>query len=882
MQCVCCCTVLVMSYGSFMSRSYLLGVFAFSLALRLWFNFATQHPNNAGTADGSEYLRLAEALRQFLSNPFGDITLLSGFKQSGPVFPLFVLLCQKAGELFGVTQPSYAPIFGQCFLSSVADVFLCLTANLLWGARTAQYCAVFTIFYPAFLINSGRLYSESFSTSLCVIVLYLMCLGFSSRRRIVSFIGLGAGLVTLQLTRSVMILLSLAALPLTLIQERKHGAIKAVGLVLLGMALILLPWLFTQKAIFNKASLVVDRVGNYNLFVGTNPDISGWLSYPYPNGVGVESRPALEVLKSNVKVSAGRFFKLLLDKPYRLAKFPWNDFRTAAGAYTYELQVFFHQLLLLLAVAGICLCFFENDDGKPVSQSILNCRALLLLYMLGHSIYWFFITVPRYNLTAMPVVILFSAAACAAFTKRLEPARRALLFLSLLVCLLCARVTEFGSINRIVGNPMLSLFLLSMLKAVLATVFFVLLWRYGGSIRHYKGLSKGVHISVSILSIFLIAYPARANGRAFEWVAELRNKNDKIVQHILHTIQPGEQSYLLIDTDGAKDLVENGRVTANGVRITEPLVPGIAFTQDFSAEKVMGGDQIYFECEWIYDCMTRGAGIASSQVRQWFVLPLPPEVVASAKASGDLAVEIENVTGTGSFKVFGSYLPEREFPTYLNSSWEKAFYGVENDRGFTDSRYDFKFAAAAPRGSSSASSSPDLSSSPGLQTGTFNLLLLCDKAELPKSKPAFAKPLPSRLGIAAGADNTYKLDVLNPDGFTADEIWLVRFWGRARSSKGEPLVEPKLKVLLTSRSGKNLIYPSRWMPRQLPNSKEPVLFDYSFPMKPSLLQEKISALEISFECTRGAAEPGLLEIEDLHLDIQPIASNPISHRSKIF
>ncbi len=92
------------------------------------------------------------------------------------------------------------------------------------------------------------------------------------------------------------------------------------------MCLVLIPWLFAQKAIFNKASLVVDRVGNYNLFVGTRPDISGWLSYPYPDGTGVEKRSAISVLAANVKQSPSRFAKLMLDKPYRLGKISRNDF----------------------------------------------------------------------------------------------------------------------------------------------------------------------------------------------------------------------------------------------------------------------------------------------------------------------------------------------------------------------------------------------------------------------------------------------------------------------------------------------------------------------------------------------------------------------------
>ncbi len=172
-------------------------------------------------------------------------------------------------------------------------------------------------------------------------------------------------------------------------------------------------------------------------------------------------------------------------------------------------------------------------------------------------------------------------------------------------------------------------------------------------------------------------------------------KRDRIVQQInlskadLETSR-NEQLYVLIDTDGAKDLIENGVVKVNGETLSGPTVPGIALTQDFSAEKQMNQEQIYFECEWIYDCMTKEAGIASSGIRQWFVMAVPPKAVQKAFSTGVLDVELENISGIHPFKIFGSYLKNDTVPSFTSSSWEKAFYGVENDRGFTDSRYDVK------------------------------------------------------------------------------------------------------------------------------------------------------------------------------------------------
>jgi hypothetical protein len=884
-----------------MSRPLLFGIFALSLAFRLWFNFAFPHINNAGAADGSEYLRLAEALRQFFSHQNSELSTLSGFKQAGPVFPLFILFCQQAGSILGNFPAWMAPVFGQCVLAAVADFFLCLAANLFWGRNAALCCAVFTILYPASLINSGRLYAESFSTSICAIVLYLMCRGFvGERRKGIQFFALGFGLATLQLARSVMILLSFLSLPLTFFQERQSGAVKSLVWLLAAMSLVLIPWLFAQKAIFDKASLVVDRVGNYNLFVGTNPDISGWLSYPYPDGTAVEKRPAISILAENVKRSPSRFARLMLDKPYRLGKFPWNDFRTAAGLFNYTLQVLFHQLLLLLCAVGICLAFVRNDDGSAPEASIFRGRLLLLLYFACHVIYFCFITVPRYNMTATPVLTLFAAAGAAAIVSlfRRKAASGAILSTAFLVFFLAARSNEIGLLYQLSGNPVIALTVLCLLKGLCAAVFFFLLWKLFPPPGPRRMTALSVHFGLAFLAVLLVVYPARANGRAFEWECVLDRKGDRIVQQIslskddLDKLR-SEQLYVLIDTDGARDFVESGQATVNGEVLTGPLIPGIALTQDFSAEKQMNKGQIYFECEWIYDCMTHEAGLASSGIRQWFVMAVPESAVQKMLTSGLLTVEIENITGNRSFKIFGNFLKKNMFPSILSSSWEKAFYGVESDRGFTDSRYDVKLDlwrhASAAFVSKNGKLDGDLSPAPGLQSGTYNLLLTGAKSE--PSEPnnqavVLSEPLPLKVSMPVGAKKMFSSAISSRLPANANEVWLFRLKGKSFATcalKNNVVVEPKINVLLTDKSGQTLVYPCRWLPRFLPNQTSPVSFDYCFPMMPSLLKEKVASVQILLMRTDSDAVAGSsLEIEDLGFEILPVSQNPISNKSHFY
>lgn len=901
-----CCTVfsgILFAYGSLMSRPLLLGIFALSLAFRLWFNFVFPHVNNAGAADGSEYLRLAQALDRYFSQPNSELSILSGFKQSGPIFPLFILFCQKVGAIFGSFSNSTAPLFGQCVLASLADVFLCQTANLLWGRQSALICAAFTIFYPAYLINSGRLYAESFSTSLSIILLYIMCRGFVGEKRSwIQFLSLGIGLASLQLARSVMILLSVISLPLTYLQERKNAAIKALGLLLIGMALVMIPWLCAQKAVLNKASLVVDRVGNYNLFVGTNPDISGWLSYPYPDGTGIESRSALSVLKSNLKLSPSRSLKLMLDKPFRLAKFPWNDFRTEVGLFTFPVQVAYHQILLLLCAVGICLAFLTNADGRPAQSGVLKARLMLFIYFASHAIYWFFITVPRYNLTATPVLILFAAAGAAAIVtvSRQSPMRALVLVNALVLFFLSARLRELGLLFQFTDNPFVSLLLLCLLKALIAALFFILLWKASPRAAERSNWSQAVSICVALFSVFLVAYPARANGRPFEWQTIVREKGDKIVQLFdfgkadLGAIAD-KQMFLLLDIDRADDFIENAQVTVNGEILPGPVIPGISLTQDFAAAKYTGKDQdqIYFECEWVYDRMCFAADCAASDIRQWFVLPLPPSAVKKLIASGLMTVEVENKTGAGAFKVFGNYPPVSFFPTVFSSSWEKAFYGVENDHGFTDSRYDEKLDLSRHKASnfivSGRPAGRDLSPATGLQTGKYNMLLTASSQANETQSFTLSHALPKKLSLNSLESKAYSTSVSSHLPPTSTEMWVFRLRGKSfvrnatKRTQGRARVEPKVKVLLADESGKTFSYPCRWLPRFLPAYGEPKDFDYCFPMIPAQLKEKIASIEVSFQRKDTVeASDETLEIEDLGLEIVPLSANPLSRQNRLY
>ncbi len=324
-------------------RLALVAIFTLSLVLQIYFNFFAVHVNNHGSCDASEYLRNAKALikvSELPSDRWGnivraacgmasprelnrakeDLTILEEMHQSGPVFPLFLATSFCASGAGFSNSNDAPPLAAQSLLAALACVFLALTVELGWNRRTAVIAGVIGALYPAFIVNSGRLYSESFATFLISVALYLTASLIVRQRLPLPLLFLaGFDLACLHLTRSIMVVYTLSFLALVCIMFwRRHwsgtgtlaGSAKTLVNprllgdlipVVLGMSLVILPWLGATKIMFDKPAFVIDRVGNYNMFTGNHVESAGWLSYPYPDGHGLETKSFGKLMKEAIK-----------------------------------------------------------------------------------------------------------------------------------------------------------------------------------------------------------------------------------------------------------------------------------------------------------------------------------------------------------------------------------------------------------------------------------------------------------------------------------------------------------------------------------------------------------------------------------------------------
>lgn len=686
-------------------------IFLFALLIRIGFNFQGEHINAFSSADAAEYLRYATAISKLNFFAPNFTPEWKEFVISGPTYPFALWLFDVVVQFLTTfkVEPfnplnSTTPLIFQSIVSALTCVFIYCSTERLFNRPAAVAAAVISIFYPGFIVNTGRLYSETFATFLecaCFMLFAMTVKPENTKRSWLPPFLLGICLVSLQLTRSAMLLFTGATFVFVLVsafinkQSGTNAKLIPVLSLACGLVLSIAPWLVFQNQAFHKTSLVVDRVGQYNLFIGTNTSIQGFLSYPYPDGRGIENKSFGTLIKEAYKTSPNAFLRLMMDKPARLYKFPWNDYRAPILFFDTPWQIAYHQWLLLLAVLGLPLGFMVWTKGEGLG------RLYLLMAFAINLPYLAFITVPRYNLAAIPVLIIFAGLAITALAKLLSQnsrwAKVALLSGVFLLIYLRDDVTGLGffASSTIPGVTLLSVqpqepIQKGIIAAVAALVMFVGMFKL--LIEQKSGKTALALTCLSALAVLpLVAIPQRANGRFGENIITIDAPQDITLKGQIPTSGAYEY-WLLIDGDKGELLKEGVTIKVNGIEQKSPLIPGLAVIDDWHYLKVRSDGFAYLECSYIFDCMTQAQGKTNLDIRQWYYLPIDADLVKSGKPLQVEIVKEASGNKANPLTLFAARQHNGKVlkPTQNQYSWEKAFYGVENDRGLTDSRYDEK------------------------------------------------------------------------------------------------------------------------------------------------------------------------------------------------
>lgn len=733
-----------------------LGIFLIALLSRLWFAFFDGHSIIYNACDASEYVVNAKRLQDFFQKPIEfwiqSLQYLAGLltpeamssvrteyqalheisNRSGPVYPLFLFFSFWLFQVEANSQNLFAPVFVQCCFSALTCILILYSGTKLWNLKTGFIAATLSAFYPGFIINASRLVSESlaafwFMLAVCLAVDMLV----ERKGNYKAGILLGISLGIMQLIRSAMLMVSLVFLGAGLFSIKLPKAKQTLVVVILSICIPLGSFACFQYLVNGTPSIVVDRLGGYNLFTGLDLDAKGWLVYPYPNYGLIENKSLPEIIVQKFEHSPKRFFELLINKPPRLFAFHWNDFKTPIGYFSQSSQIIYHQLCFLLAAIGLAIGLWKSSS-KESSKSIIGARFLVLFSFLAHFAYCAFITLPRYGLSAMPCVLLFSGAGLTFLINKFKDDENKKLALllggSIILLLVSIRLDLIGLITLLspLKQPFIGLGVEVAIKIASILLFTNALYKFSSKLDNHKRLSQVFTGGVGAILCILAALPLKVYGSRFEWKHTLSDKDDFLSTVIkIPSSDRNERSgfFLIVDSPNWQTLGQSTAIFVNGKKIDQPVIPLMALSQYNRPGKQVNGNSLSYDLESITSSIILALGGTNLDLRQWFLVPIPEATITDtiSNRSGQLEVKLQN-SSTDSLTYYGNYTLKKNqvvMPGISRYSFEKAFYGIENNKGLSDIRYEDKIAI-----DTSNNQEIDLSSEPGLQTGTYNVRLL--------------------------------------------------------------------------------------------------------------------------------------------------------------
>lgn len=872
-----------------------------SLAVCAWFNFGYAHPNVSFVGDAGVYLEEARRV-EGLFNVYDivnehKISKLSpteliyiaesccrmpDFRANGPVFPFALFATYRlAGQHIGTIVNGwfisnyYIPVLAQCILAAANCAMLGLLGATLWNRRCGSIAAALAMLYPAFIVNSGRVTTETLSTTILILIALCTTCLIKSQTTVCHML-LGILLGVMQLTRSAMALLWMTIFP-TVIAGTAKPRWKPVLLAFTGAAIILAPWLIWQKCRFGECSIIVDRAGKYNLVVGHDPQRAGWLSMPHPSpGWANTSSPARIVWRC-FKENPEAWLSIQLDKPARLFKNTWNDFAQPIGPVSVAAQNMFHQWLLLMAAVGLILNFWtrRKEDLIP--------RLVLFEILATHAIYLLFTPVGRYNLTAMPFILVIAAAGIDSLitsSSSHEPGRKlkaTWLAIVIVLCLIAMRAGAFAY-NGAVAYPLavLTPYVVPAVTLVLLIITAYIAWSLIPKTVQLP--SRAICLLIATILIPLATLPLRAHGRPGESSTVLAKPTCRTIR--LPQNRRGREYYLAVDASDGLSLTNEFSIFVNDHRVDGPWIPGIALSETGLPDEPLGLPYHYRQL--MFHILAASSNTDVLGLRQWFFTPLGKDTIGE---NAVLNIRVErSAQGAKAGAVFSHIEsgPQVIIPHLAAYSFDKAFYGVESDNGLSDPRLDQTVKIGKVN-------------KPLVAPNVFIISPIADRH---RKDTRSSVPVSVRLGdiLLGGADRSRTVSLPRPPQLELEDILLVRIRGVVRSNG--PVHPCALQAWTrlsnatdSSASEKFDEYLSYSTPSRIPATRKPFKFDIALPLSRSAFDDKIIRdVRLVFmrdsesigHSTRPVTPQGKVCFENVSAEMSIIHENPSLSNKDIY
>lgn len=792
---------------------------------------------------------LPGSFQSFSSTHLTDRLLLDG-----PVFPsylgcLFLLLGQKAGELaLNVNSTFFATA------NSIVDSLSCLLLYFLtaeaFGAGAGLTAGLLLALYGPSIINTQQCYSEPFAYFLllawCLVFTRLVLHQKSFLVPAYLLFGLLTGLVMLSKPAFVMVpWLGLAvffiARHFTRTLPISPPGLKALAFPL-GLALIIVPWLCFTGFVCGKVSLLVNRAPEYNLFIGNHLPSDGWKTWPTPENIPQSMDEARERLAQQFCSETTHSLGLIFRKIPRLFGGVWNEFQYEVVGLNLLSQNLVQGLLLLLGWLGFAALVGRSQREEAPRQF---CLALTIAAIAGfHLVYALFEPVPRYAITAIPMVIALGAGGL--FTLFRGAARlgheffeySALVVMALIAAIGFYQLYTFYSFIPLLGEfvPSADFLVLRLINCVIWLLFFALLVLMAGMALSLAGLNSRLAKSVlSVGALLMVACciaffnfdPAQA-----EWYHQLVASGDDCLVQTLNLPESlarsrSRHTYILVDCQG------DAAPPALAVRINGrdlPHHPWLLWHEIKPSDK-----DVHALLHFQGNSMSRDFRL----MRQWWAFPIASETLVG----GDNIIQLraENLP----VKVYGDFLcsenhtkirastsdPSKKaksagerlcLPSLEKFSWTKGFLSF--DHRDPRSYEPVSFAGQVMKSARQCRGRVfdyDLSDSPGLQNGAYRIRIASSQVEESGILEADAKPIiiynsPAEFTVRGDDPRTMTVTAPVVDGLGLPAGGLLKMSLLARKDRSQVGIPVEVSLsAAASVDGKPLSWTSQWQPSSL-------------------------------------------------------------------
>ena len=329
-------------------------------------------------------------------------------------YPLFLSM------IFRLTgQSHFMGKFGQVILSLLL-AYLGYRMSLKLGTRkSANLVLILTAFFPSQIFFTRLFLSEILFTFFFMLFLYLLLLLDEVKKKFILLLIAGILLGMATLTRTLTLLFPLVVLIYFI--RLKQSSTKAIGrvvLIIIGMLLLLSPWMIRNKKIMSYG--VISTNGGIDLWVGNNPFANGSFNWPSVTPFDTSSDE-----KSADKLGFKLGIEYIKDDPFRfilrgikkeiflfagdLYPLYWDLIRTAGSrelspylALALISQIYY-SLIFLLFLLGIFIYLFK----KPA----FDLRWSLLFYTLVYwcGVHFIFFGEDRFHFPIIPIIVMFAA-----------------------------------------------------------------------------------------------------------------------------------------------------------------------------------------------------------------------------------------------------------------------------------------------------------------------------------------------------------------------------------------------------------------------------------------------------------------------------------------